>query len=67
MQIPSRMPERWLVDLDTKLFDIRADPGQERPLDDAAIEQEMIEKLRAQMTLADAPLDQYERLGLLDR
>jgi hypothetical protein len=66
MRIPSRMPERWLVDLDTKLFDIRDDPGQQRPLDDATIEQVMIEKLRTQLALADAPADQYERLGLLD-
>ena len=66
MRIPSRMPERWLVDLETKLFDIRNDPGQQRPLEDAAIEQAMIEKLRTQLALADAPADQYERLGLLD-
>ncbi len=66
MRIPSRMPERWLVDLETKLFDIRDDPGQQRPLEDAAIEQAMIEKLRAEMARADAPADQYERLGLLD-
>lgn len=46
------------------LFDTRTDPHQEKPLDDPALERRMIDLLVEQMRLCDAPVEQYERLGL---
>jgi len=46
------------------LFDLENDPGQERPLEDKAIEKRMTELLIAGMKEADAPKEQYHRLGL---
>ncbi len=48
----------------TMLFDLQADPKQERPLDDAAVEAMMIDHLVRLMKENDAPVEQYERLGL---
>jgi arylsulfatase A-like enzyme len=48
----------------TLLFDLLDDPGQESPLEDDIVEMRMIELLVAQMRAADAPQEQYERLGL---
>jgi arylsulfatase A-like enzyme len=48
----------------TLLFDLQADPRQERPLQDAAIEARMIEHMVRLMGENDAPAEQYERLGL---
>jgi hypothetical protein len=48
----------------TLLFDLEADPKQERPLRDPAVEQRMIAKLIRLMKQHDAPPEQYERLGL---
>ena len=46
------------------LFDIENDPKQENPLDDPKIEEMMIQHLVREMKANDAPLEQYERLGL---
>ena len=46
------------------LFDLREDPEQLKPLDDPALEAEMIQALLRMMELSDAPVEQYERLGL---
>lgn len=51
-------------DLSTKLFDLHADPGQLAPIADVALEERMVGHLRALMTEADAPREQFERLGL---
>lgn len=48
----------------TQLFDLEADPQQERPIRDAQIEQRMIDHLIALMKENDAPPSEYERLGL---
>ncbi|MEU2671503.1 sulfatase [Streptomyces sp. NPDC007164] len=48
----------------TLLFDLKADPGQESPLADDALELRMAGLLTEQLRAAHAPLDQYERLGL---
>ena len=48
----------------TMLFNIVEDYRQERPIEDAALECEMVEKLRAAMKRCDAPAEQYVRLGL---
>jgi len=50
--------------LPTLLFDLHEDPSQERPLDDADIERRMTELLISLLREADAPDEQYERLGL---
>jgi arylsulfatase A-like enzyme len=48
----------------TALYDLQADPQQQRPLQDAAIEKKMIGHLVGLMRWNDAPVEQYERLGL---
>ena len=56
---PWQFPE-----FETRLYDLASDPGQERPLQDAAVEQAMIERMVELMRANDAPAEQYERLGL---
>jgi hypothetical protein len=46
------------------LFDLENDPGQENPIIDEQIERRMIELMVRLMQDNDAPLEQYERLGL---
>lgn len=48
----------------TLLFDLKEDPEQARPLDDAAVEERMVRHLIRLMVANDAPREQYERLGL---
>ncbi len=48
----------------TMLFDLQQDPGQENPMLDETIERRMIELMVALLRDNDAPLEQYERLGL---
>jgi hypothetical protein len=48
----------------TLLFDLETDPGQEHPIDDPAVEQQMIEHLVRLMRENDAPAEQFVRLGL---
>lgn len=46
------------------IHDLEADPHQERPIHDAALEAELAGKLKATLERYDAPPCQYERLGL---
>ncbi|GAA4987893.1 sulfatase [Yinghuangia aomiensis] len=48
----------------TLLFDLATDPGQETPLLDDQLELHMATLLVDVMRTADAPVEQYERLGL---
>jgi arylsulfatase A-like enzyme len=48
----------------TMLFDLEGDHGQTKPLVDDEIERRMIRLLVERMGANDAPLEQYERLGL---
>lgn len=48
----------------TLLFDLAADPRQERPLHDPEVEARMIQLLIRLMVENDAPPEQFERLGL---
>jgi arylsulfatase A-like enzyme len=48
----------------TLLFDLARDPRQERPIQDEAVEQRMVEHMTRLMRANDAPVEQYERLGL---
>ncbi len=55
---------RNAADFGTMLFDVQSDPQQEQALDDPAAEQMMTEHLKRLMRDNDAPVEQYERLGL---
>ncbi len=55
---------RYAVAGENLLFDLERDPGQERPLKDAALEEAMRKKLAAAMRLHDSPPEQFLRLGL---
>ena len=46
------------------LYDLEADPGQERKLDDERIVRRMRNAIRQDMDVNDAPGELYERLGL---
>lgn len=48
----------------TRLYDLQSDPRQERPVDDPAAEKEMVAHLVQLMRANDAPLEQFDRLGL---
>ena len=60
--------EGWVrgADLTTRLFDLHADPHQERPIQDPAIERMMTEHLVRLLRENDSPQEQYVRLGLVD-
>lgn len=53
-----------LLESDTRLYDLLADPGQEAPLSDPAREAAMVEKMLRAMAASDAPAEAYARLGL---
>jgi arylsulfatase A-like enzyme len=53
-----------LLERDTRLYDLEADPGQERPLDDPSIEARMVELMRGLMERNEAPTEAYSRLAL---
>jgi arylsulfatase A-like enzyme len=48
----------------TLLYDLAVDPEQKHPIHDAEVEERMIEHLIRLMEEHDAPIEQYERLGL---
>jgi arylsulfatase A-like enzyme len=51
---------------DTKhlLFDLQNDPGQDKPLNDSAVEKKMIDYMMRLMREHDAPAEQFVRMGL---
>ena len=51
---------------DHLLFDLVEDPTQQRPLDDPETEARLEERMVELMREADAPSEQYERMGLRD-
>lgn len=53
------------VNYGTKLFCVKDDPRQKSPLDDARTEARLANLMVEEMKKADAPAEQYERLGLL--
>ena len=59
-------PRAWSTPapFETLLFDLVADPRQEHPLQDRAVEERMIAHMMRLMRESDAPPEQYERLGL---
>ena len=70
MKIPSRTyaaeaeTARAVANQSTLLYDLGEDAGQLAPLADHAIEAKMIQLLLSRMEESDAPVEQYERLGL---
>ncbi len=67
LKVPAAQPDNQDLiaqELDTRLYDIVADPEQLHPLDDPAIEAMMIEHLRRLMHANHAPAEQFVRLGL---
>jgi hypothetical protein len=64
MKIKAREIEGNLYMYGTQLFDLQNDPTQEHPIIDAEIEKRMIKLLVEDMKKSDAPLEQYERLGI---
>ena len=56
----------WFEGLETRLYDLAADYGQERPVRDAGVEARMLCGLVAAMAANEAPPEQYQRLGLPD-
>ena len=64
MKIAAAHQPLWIPFFETLLFDTEVDPGQLAPIESAAIEAEMIDKLVDLMRTNDAPSEQYERLGL---
>ncbi|MBL7198565.1 MAG: sulfatase [Anaerolineae bacterium] len=63
IRVPAR---RWPGShpFQTLLFDLRTDPKQENPIQDADIEARMIQQLVRLMEENDAPREQFTRLGL---
>jgi len=48
----------------TMLFDLETDPGQENPIDNTAVEARLTARMAELMLANNAPLEQFERLGL---
>ena len=53
-----------LLESDTRLYDLVADPGQEHPLDDPQVDARMAGLMREMMARNEAPPEAFERLGL---
>jgi arylsulfatase A-like enzyme len=53
-----------LLEDETRLYDLEADPGQERPMQDAAQEARLAGMMRALMQANDAPVEAFARVGL---
>ena len=49
-----------------ELFDLKEDPGQKHPIDDAETEERLIRQMVGLMQENEAPAEQYVRLGLQD-
>jgi arylsulfatase A-like enzyme len=49
---------------ETLLFDLQQDPGQQHPINNPEVEQQMIAYMVELMKENEAPIEQYERLGL---
>ena len=64
MKIKAREIEGNLYIYGTLLFDLQNDPNQENPITDPEVEKRMIKLLIEDMKESDAPLEQYERLGI---
>ena len=67
--VPAELQRNPVPELDrdafaTRLFDTETDPEQNVPVEDLAVEARMVGLLRSELRRADAPTEQYARLGL---
>jgi hypothetical protein len=53
-----------LLEKETRLYDLEADPGQEKPLNNPAVEARMVGLMRGLMARNEAPVESYSRLAL---
>ena len=58
------MSTKFDQQLPTMLFDLEQDPEQKNPIENAEVEQRMMDHMIRLMKEVDAPAEQYERLGL---
>jgi hypothetical protein len=56
-----------LLEKETRLYDLHVDAGQTEPLDNAVVEDRMIELLTGLMEANEAPAEAFTRLGLAFR
>lgn len=61
---PGVMEGRDYIDTVTALYDTQADPGQNRPVDDPAVEARLVAEMIRHFRLLDAPAEMYDRFGL---
>jgi hypothetical protein len=63
LKIPT---QRWAgtEQMHSLLFDVEADPWQHSPLHDPVVEERLKQQMIVIMQANDAPLEQYERMGL---
>jgi hypothetical protein len=54
------------IEMETLLFDLKNDPQQENPIHDPEVEERLIRLMVKQMLENDAPVEQFERLGLVE-
>ena len=64
LKIPAR---RWAgtEPMENLLFDVENDPWQQQPLHNPAVEKRLKQQMIAIMHANDAPIEQYERMGLV--
>jgi hypothetical protein len=53
-----------LLESETRLYDLQTDPGQEKPLDDAATEARLVTLMTSLMQANGAPPEAFARLAL---
>jgi hypothetical protein len=49
---------------DTRLYNLQTDPGQDSPLHDSAVEEQMRRLMAELMAENDAPAEAFRRIGL---
>lgn len=65
LRIPAMPKEEPESDrLRTLLYDLKDDPGQQRPITDPSVENRLVQGLDRLLREADAPEEQWQRLGL---
>ena len=63
-QVPQHRPGETPYTGRHMLYDVVADPCQENPLQDPALEAHFADRIRAHLRACEAPAEQYTRLGL---
>jgi len=65
-KIPARKIAGWFEEevFQTNLYDLKSKEKEDKPINNPEIEKKMIDMLITLMKETDAPIEQYERLGL---